>query len=448
MPLYGGATRALACSGVNISLQLGGYYTGDVSLVAPAVAGTVTHYLPDLSGYLVATNNETVPNQGTLSGKIYNQQIQNLTISNNKLQNSTISGVSLGSNIANLIVNSTLLIVNSSYNSTGMWNGSSEQIVILPEIGAESSASNSDITVDEYGRITSMANGTPPDPPSFSGTTLYSLSAENKGNYPNITELFLDGVAELQTYFDGSTQRTVTISPRTILAENSVFGTYPYGQYGAVDANGQNILNGFPSIEIQMDWPAILEGYNKWHGNGTGVISPFSVSGTGYWQTYYPGYAWMLTAGGDGIACGPVMASGAMECESIHVANDQAFKPDTDTWTIASDSRIKTVLHPYVKGLSAIKQLNPVVYRLNGKFGLKDDEKDHVSVIAQEILSSWPEMVGTYTYKEKSENGEEVETQIYNINASDLMWALVNAFKELSLELEMLENRMLILETQ
>jgi hypothetical protein len=137
---------------------------------------------------------------------------------------------------------------------------------------------------------------------------------------------------------------------------------------------------------------------------------------------------------------------GITQCNSLVVNTDSASKPDTDTWTIASDSRIKTVLHPYVKGLSAIKQLNPVVYRLNGKFGLKDDGKDHVSVIAQEILSSWPEMVGTYTYKEKSENGEEVETQLYNINASDLMWALVNAFKELSLEIEDLTSRIFALE--
>jgi len=429
MPLYGGATRALACSGVNLSLQLGGYYTGDVNLIAPTVAGAATHYLPDLTGYLVATNNETVNNQGTLSGKIYNQQIQNLTITNNNLQNSTISGVSLGLDFNNITADSTLLLVDSSYNSTGVWNGSSEQIFILPEIGAGNSASNSDITVDEYGRITSIADGTPPDPPSFSGTTLYSLSTNYPGTasetelYPWDRGLYFNPYGMFLKKFDGSSNETLTMevhtAPRYLYASSDFWSTLQ--AYGPYDVS----WDGSASYSAQ--------------------ITPFA---NGPYQ-----YASLVNTA-DGVLCDNVYATqvwnvglfGITQCNSLVVNTDSASKPDTDTWTIASDSRIKTVLHPYVKGLSAIKQLNPVVYRLNGKFGSKDDGKDHVSVIAQEILSSWPEMVGTYTYKEKSENGEEIETQIYNINASDIMWALVNAFKELSLEIENLTSRIFALE--
>jgi len=127
----------------------------------------------------------------------------------------------------------------------------------------------------------------------------------------------------------------------------------------------------------------------------------------------------------------------------LTLSADSAAKPTSNTWTISSDGRIKTILQPYEKGLAEVSALNPMVYRLNGLYGSQDDGKNHVSVIAQDVVESWPEMVGTYIHEETLEDETMQRTELYNLNTNELQWALVNAIKELSTKVKVLENKLL-----
>ena len=103
---------------------------------------------------------------------------------------------------------------------------------------------------------------------------------------------------------------------------------------------------------------------------------------------------------------------------------------------------MKTVLGNYETGLSAVRELQPKRYRLNGQYGSVDDGKDHVSVIAQDVQADWPGMVGTYTWHGEDEEGNPVETELLNLNTNELQWALVNAAKELSSKVDALTARL------
>ncbi len=122
----------------------------------------------------------------------------------------------------------------------------------------------------------------------------------------------------------------------------------------------------------------------------------------------------------------------------LQLSTDSAAKPSTNTWTIASDARIKTETGEYTKGLDAVLSLRPVTYRYNGKAGMVDDGEDKISIIAQEAITAFPECVGSYMTK--LEEDDEEETEVLNWNGHALTFALVNAIKELTARIEALEN--------
>lgn len=122
----------------------------------------------------------------------------------------------------------------------------------------------------------------------------------------------------------------------------------------------------------------------------------------------------------------------------FEVSTDSAAKPSTNTWTIASDSRVKTVIGEYTKGVDAICSLRPVLYRYNGKAGFIDDGKDKVSIIAQEAMSSFPDCVGSFMRKLHEDDQEE--TQLFNWNGHEVTFALINSVKELKAEIDSLKS--------
>jgi trimeric autotransporter adhesin len=107
---------------------------------------------------------------------------------------------------------------------------------------------------------------------------------------------------------------------------------------------------------------------------------------------------------------------------------DDAAKPGTGTWTIASDKRLKKNIVPFTDGLKLVKKINPVWFEYNGLADLQTGKK-FVGVVAQDMQKVAPYMVGSFMHTDTA-TGKGSEYLDYNPNS--LFYILVNAVKELS----------------
>jgi hypothetical protein len=142
----------------------------------------------------------------------------------------------------------------------------------------------------------------------------------------------------------------------------------------------------------------------------------------------------------------------------LQLSADSAAKPGSNTWTVASDIRLKTNIQPYTKGLREILQINPVSYQYNGsgeigrsKVCLGDPcveqdvvdtellSKTYVGVIAQDVQAVVPETVTSH--KGKINAADKDETDILDFDAHSLTFILINAVKELSAQIDSLNRQ-------
>lgn len=136
-------------------------------------------------------------------------------------------------------------------------------------------------------------------------------------------------------------------------------------------------------------------------------------------------------------------------------ALQQAFKPGGGPWTDSSDVRIKNVIGDYSRGLDAITALRPVRYTFLGNDTTAPPEREaapyansahvwaaenaieYTGLLAQEVESVLPELVTTH---EGYINGQAV-TDIRDLDTGPLIFALINAVKELTARVAALETR-------
>jgi len=140
------------------------------------------------------------------------------------------------------------------------------------------------------------------------------------------------------------------------------------------------------------------------------------------------------TAGNLGIGMAPT--------KQLQLSKDEAVKPSTNTWSIASDERIKENVEDYNKyGLKDLLKLRPISFQYNGKAGFenKGDER-HVGYIAQEVEKIMPEMVEKMRTKLNKDDKEDTEIKL--VNAHLINFALIEAIKELNDRLINLESKL------
>jgi len=211
--------------------------------------------------------------------------------------------------------------------------------------------------------------------------------------------------------------RNATIGSHTALIDNDQIGVVYFSASNGTSyeaaANVTAHVDGTPSTNVPARLLFQLQ-------NGTTSITPMTIKSSG------------------NVGIGTTGPS-----YQLQLSTDSAAKPTTNTWTIASDSRIKTNVAAYTKGLAEIKQVNPVTYDYNGKGGIPAGPGG-VSIIAQDLQPVFPECVGTYRGKLNPEDAEE--TDIYNYNGHAITFALINATKELAAKVEALEARVAALE--
>jgi hypothetical protein len=96
--------------------------------------------------------------------------------------------------------------------------------------------------------------------------------------------------------------------------------------------------------------------------------------------------------------------------------------------TASSDERMKNIDGQYSVGLTALLQINPILYRWNESSGL-DQENQYAGFSAQNVKASIPEAVF------------EGKDGLLSLSDRPILAAAINAIKELSKRIEELENQ-------
>jgi hypothetical protein len=117
----------------------------------------------------------------------------------------------------------------------------------------------------------------------------------------------------------------------------------------------------------------------------------------------------------------------------LQLSTDNAAKPSTNTWTIASDERLKKDITTFNDGLDVLLKINPVKYKYNGLAGMPTDG-ENIGILAQEIQKIAPYTVGVFKYSVGNlgdRNGAKNETEYLSFNSHALTFVTINAIKEL-----------------
>jgi len=120
-----------------------------------------------------------------------------------------------------------------------------------------------------------------------------------------------------------------------------------------------------------------------------------------------------------------------------------AQKPGGGPWDVPSDARIKTVHGDYPAGLDAVTALRPVRYTYKGNdigadgqsISKNVEHREFVGLVAQEVETVMSEMVR----KTDGRIDGVAVNDLRNLDTGPLIYALVNAIKELKVRVEALE---------
>jgi trimeric autotransporter adhesin len=216
-----------------------------------------------------------------------------------------------------------------------------------------------------------------------------------------------------------------TTSPLTrldIVDENTTTSNLVYGNLHVRSNNAQN---------IDIGGAVTLGGYNddtmvqpRVFGSVEGRKSNATTNSSSGYLSFKTNNAGTLAermritnAGSVGI--GTPTPGGLLE-----LSLDQGRKPGTNTWTIVSDQRLKTINGKYTKGLNEILQLNPIRFNYKNSGQRTFEEKvldtEFPGFIAQEVQPLFPDAIGT------DADG------FLNFNIHPILIASVNAIKELN----------------
>jgi hypothetical protein len=230
------------------------------------------------------------------------------------------------------------------------------------------------------------------------------------------------------------------------------------GSSGAL-SNAMTVLkNGFTGLRMTDPQTTfhVGAGTDANYGNGSGYMVLGDVStinvvfdnneivarNNGVASTLYL----QAASGGDLITCagGGFMSLGnIVPSFQLHLTDNSAAKPTSNTWTVASDARLKKDIHDYTDGLNKLMAIKPVWFTYSGEADLP--QETGVGIIAQELKEIAPYMIKPWTYK--GEPGKE--TEYLGVDNGAMTYMLINAVKEqqqlietLSKKVEELQNKL------
>jgi hypothetical protein len=168
-------------------------------------------------------------------------------------------------------------------------------------------------------------------------------------------------------------------------------------------------------------------------------VSP--VSGTDYGRIEAFGYG--SSGGGKVLAInnlgGGNVGIGTSTPDQQLSVSGGASKTGGGSWSTFSDKRMKKNIMQFADGLDVINQVNPVTFQYNGAGGYKEDGKQYVGVIAQDMQKIAPYMIEIKD--KKLYESDKSTTALLMYDPSALTYILVNAVKEQQKMIEALEKK-------
>jgi len=121
---------------------------------------------------------------------------------------------------------------------------------------------------------------------------------------------------------------------------------------------------------------------------------------------------------------------------NLTISGATATKASGTTWANPSDPRLKEDVAPYSRGTAELVQLDPIMYRYNGRAGTSPDIHG-IGLDAAAVKPIMPECVRTVSVQLDPDDAEP--TDILTLDASPIIFTLINAVKELAARVAALE---------
>lgn len=109
--------------------------------------------------------------------------------------------------------------------------------------------------------------------------------------------------------------------------------------------------------------------------------------------------------------------------------DNHAYKYGSSSWNVISDLRTKRNVADFTDGLATLEQIHPVWFEYNGVGDSPKDGKKHVGLIAQEVETKAPYMVGKTS---GLVDPKDSKSNLKTVDTAPLTYILVNAVKELA----------------
>jgi len=218
-----------------------------------------------------------------------------------------------------------------------------------------------------------------------------------------------------------------TAAGTRILAWNNQSGQY----YNAADDNVTWYSMAGTLMQLTSAGHLLLMGGNTSLGDFND--SYLTLNGGSEFSTGAGGKSSLIINGGGRVPYGFEFYTNGTRLVAFDGAG-AAYKPGGGTWADISDARIKQDVQDYASGLAEVVQLRPVTYRFLQETG-RDTSKVYTGLIAQEAETVMPEMVR----QGPADAGSLHFNDMRSLDTAALIFAVVNALKEVTTRLEALE---------
>ena len=275
---------------------------------------------------------------------------------------------------------------------------------------ASSTTALSKLAIGTTGQVLSVVSGIPAWSSSVAtssgGTGLTTFTAANNAIYSTSASALVAGTLPILA---GGTGATTAAGARTAFGLGTADNVTFTKVNAATGSSGGFVVGGVALADIAGVGSLNISPFTSFYGTNTAATH--SVNSQAVWVTTSSTFT--VQAG----------------------ITPQAY--GTTTWTSISDERTKKDIQDYGVGLSALNQLRTVTYQFNGEYGSSDNGKVNVGLIAQEVQNTpLSDMVTAWFHTDKDTGAE---TELLSLNTTPLVFALINAVKELDARVKALE---------